>query len=92
MLEKNIEKKLRDGVKKLGGQALKFTSPSFAGVPDRIVLMPGGRIWFVELKAPGKMPTLLQVAVHRTLSKLGFDVRVIDTPELVNAFLIEIAK
>ena len=50
MLEKEIEKRLCDGVKKLGGYAYKFTSPGNDGVPDRMVIMPGGDITFVELK------------------------------------------
>ena len=60
MNEKLIERKLREGVKALGGLALKFSSPYHRGVPDRIVLMPGGRMYFVELKTTGKKPTLLQ--------------------------------
>lgn len=54
MREKTIEKKLADAVKARGGLAPKFTSPGFDGMPDRIVLMPGGRMAFVEVKAPGK--------------------------------------
>ena len=53
MLEKSIEKKLADAVKKRGGLAPKFVSPGLDGMPDRIVLMPGGRLAFVEVKAPG---------------------------------------
>jgi len=76
--EKAIEKKYRESVKKRGGLALKFVSPGFTGVPDRIALFPGGQIEFVELKAPGKKPTLRQMAVHDQLRKLGFSVRVVD--------------
>lgn len=86
MAEKLIEKNLREGIKKLGGLALKIWCLSFTGFPDRIVLIPGGRIWFVELKSEGKKPTARQKVVHGLLRKLGFDVRIIDTQELLNTF------
>lgn len=60
MLERVIESRLRQEAKKRGGMALKFVSPGMNGVPDRIVLLPGGKVAFVELKAPGKMPRALQ--------------------------------
>ena len=92
MNEKIIEKKLRESIQRLDGLALKFTSPSFTGVPDRIVLMPGGRVWFVELKAPGKKieKGSRQELVHEQLRGLGFDVKVISTPDQVQEFLKEV--
>ena len=60
MLEKDIETKLRNKVKALGGRAYKFVSPGNSGVPDRLVVLPGGKIGFAELKRPGKMPRKLQ--------------------------------
>lgn len=78
MNEKLIEKKLRERVKKLGGIALKFFVLSFTGFPDRIVLMPGARIWFVETKTTGKKPSPRQLVVIEMLRKLGFNVLVID--------------
>ena len=84
--EKAIEKKYRESVKKRGGLALKFVSPGFTGVPDRIALFPGGRIEFVELKAPGKKPTPRQLVVHEQFRKLGFTVRVIDGTEPAGDF------
>ena len=54
MLEKTIEKKLTTAVKKAGGIAPKFVSPSFAGMPDRLILLPNGKFAFAELKAPGE--------------------------------------
>jgi hypothetical protein len=89
--EKKLETKFRESVKKLKGAALKFYCLSFTGMPDRIVLMPGGRIWFVELKSPGKKPTPRQLFVHGWLRGLGFEVVVIDTQELLNDFLNRIA-
>ena len=78
MREKQIEQKLTLMVKKAGGIALKFVSPSFAGMPDRLVLLPGGVFAFAELKAPGMKPRALQVARHEMLRRMGFKVYVID--------------
>lgn len=91
MNEKTIERVLREKVKGLGGLAIKSFSPWFTGLPDRIVLMPGGRLWFVELKAPGKKPKPRQVIVHAMLRKLGFSVEVIDTTDGVSDFVNRIA-
>lgn len=90
MNEKLIEKKLREQVKKLGGIALKFSSFTFTGVPDRLVLMPGGRMWWAELKSEGKKPTPRQLHVHGILRNLGFHVAVIDNVQLLEKFLDDI--
>ncbi|NLO91362.1 MAG: VRR-NUC domain-containing protein [Elusimicrobia bacterium] len=87
MREKIVEAYLRDRVKEAGGVAYKFVSPGNAGVPDRIVLLPGGRIAFAELKAPGKEPTALQKAQQRKLKALGFEVAVIDSKQGVDEFM-----
>ena len=52
VLEKDIEEKLRKMVESHGGKCLKWVCPGWSGVPDRIVLLPGGRIIFVETKRP----------------------------------------
>lgn len=91
MRERDIEAYLRDRVKASGGWAPKWVSPGNNGVPDRIVIMPGGRIVFVELKAPGAKPRPLQLAQHRTLQNLGCDVRVIDSKEQVDRLVAEVA-
>lgn len=90
MREKQIENKLATEAKKLGGIALKFVSPSFDGMPDRLVLIPDGHIAFVELKALGKKPRPLQLARHRLLWSLGFRVYVIDSVEQIGGMLDEI--
>lgn len=90
MNEKLIEKKLREGVKALGGIALKFSSPYHRGIPDRIVLMPQGNAYFVELKSTGKKPTKLQEKALSELRELGFDARIIDNQESLNEFLYDI--
>lgn len=81
MLEKEIEKKCRLKIKKQGGLFLKFVSPGNAGVPDRLILLPGGIIKFVELKRPGAQPRPLQKYWHKKLRALGFTVEVCDDAE-----------
>ena len=66
---------------------MKFVSPGMAGVPDRIVILPGGVLWFVELKAPHKKPRALQRFVMRRLRKLGCQVVTIDNKKTVKAFV-----
>jgi hypothetical protein len=90
MREKVIEQKLAVAVKQAGGMALKFVSPGFDGMPDRIVLLPDEHIAFVEVKAPGKKPRPLQLARHRLLRKLGFQVYVIDSADQIGGMLDEI--
>ena len=90
MREKQIENKLATEAKKLGGIAVKFVSPSFDGMPDRLVLIPDGHIAFVELKAPGKKPRPLQLSRHRLLRSLGFRVYVIDSVEQIGGMLDEV--
>ena len=90
MRETEVERKLVDAVKNRGGICWKFVSPGTAGVPDRIVLMPFGRIAFVEVKAPGEVPRPLQRSSHRLLRRLGFRVYVIDGKEQIGGMLDEI--
>ena len=90
MREKNIEQKLVKAVKSAGGIAPKLTCPGFDGMPDRLVLMPEGRIGFVEVKVPGKEPRPLQVRRHEMLRNLGFKVYVLDDTEQIGGILYEI--
>lgn len=90
MREKTIEQKLVRTVKAAGGVALKLISPGFDGMPDRMVLMPGGHIGFVEVKAPGKNPRPLQLARHRLLRRPDFNVYVLDNEEQMDQILREI--
>ena len=76
--ERQIEQRLVTETRKRGGMALKFVSPSFAGMPDRLILLPDGKMAFVEVKAPGQKPRPLQVKRHAMLRKLGFKVFVLD--------------
>lgn len=90
MLEKIIEQHLVKAVKNSGGIAPKLVCPGFDGMPDRLVLLPRGKIGFVEVKAPGKEPRPLQVARHGLLRRLGFKVYVLDDPEQIGGILDEI--
>ena len=90
MDEKLIERKLKDIVRHSGGLALKFTSPGFDGVPDRLLLFPGGRAAFAEIKTTGKKLKPLQMSRKRQLEGLGFRVFVIDRPEQIGGVIDEI--
>ena len=90
MREKCIEQKLTLMVKKRGGICPKWVSPGFDGVPDRIILLPVGRIGFVEVKASGKKPRPLQIARHKLLTRLGFKVYIIDREDQIGGVLDEI--
>ena len=83
MRESEVERQFVEAVRAAGGQALKFTSQSMNGVPDRLVLLLGGKCAFVELKAPGKQMRLLQRKRRQQLEALGFPVFCVDRPEQI---------
>jgi len=85
--EKPLEERLTNKVEKLGGLCIKLYSKVFTGLPDRMILMPGGRIYFVEMKSTGRIPKGRQKLVIKLLLNLGFPVRVIDTNELIDEFI-----
>ena len=87
MREKEIERYLVERVKALGGMCIKFTSPNRRGVPDRIVLLPDGCLWFVELKRPGGKAEAHQAREHARMLKLGQRVLVLDTIEKIDGVL-----
>jgi hypothetical protein len=87
MSEKEIENYLVRKVKNKKGVAYKFTSPGNSGVPDRICMLPNGKIFFVELKSPGKKPRALQVNQIRKITNLGQRVYVVDSKEMVDRVL-----
>ena len=90
MRESTIERKFVTEVKKRGGLAVKFVSPGLDGVPDRLVLFPGGKMAFVELKASGKTMRPLQRKRAKQLIALGFRVYCIDRKEMIGGVLDEI--
>ncbi len=80
-LEKRLEKKLPEDIKDRGGIALKFWCVSFTGMPDRMILLPGGKVIFAELKSESKTPSPRQRYVHRQLRRLGFEVWTVASEE-----------
>lgn len=92
MREKTVEQKLVAAVRRMGGIAPKFVSPGLDGVPDRLILLPGGKVGFVECKAPGKQLRPLQVHRKKQLEGLGFLVYCLDRPEEIGGILDEILR
>ena len=92
-LEKDIEQKLVKMVKNHGGLCLKWVCPGWSGVPDRIILLPGGRVIFAETKRPkgGKLGKL-QKWWHKKLRSLGFWAVVVWTEENVNTLELVIKE
>lgn len=91
-MEKDIERYLCKKVKALGGRAPKWVSPGFDGVPDRIILLPGGRVVFAETKDTGKTARKKQLFRHKQLRALGFKVYVPDSYTSVDNLLREVAE
>lgn len=85
--EKVIERKLVEAVKANGGMCIKLLCDNLLGLPDRMVLMPHGKIAFAELKTTGRKPRRIQIFMHKKLRALGFRVDVIDTTEGINNFI-----
>lgn len=88
--EREIEEQLVKAVKAEGGICPKLICPGMNGMPDRLVLLPGCRIGFVEVKAPGKKPRPLQLRRHKQLRQLGFMVFVLDSPEQIPGIIEEV--
>ena len=89
MKEATIEQRLTRNVQAWGGLALKLVSPGFAGVPDRLVLLPRAQIAFVELKAPGKKLRALQRKRKKQIETLGFRVYTVDSYQKIDLLLQE---
>lgn len=86
----NIGAEIQGGSQGRRGLAVKFTSPGFDGVPDRLALLPDGKMAFVEVKAPGEKPRPLQLSRHRLLRRLGFKVYVLDDESQIGGIIDEI--
>ena len=92
MRESEIERFFIKECKRKGWLPLKLVSPSMVGLPDRIVLFPGGKVSFVELKAEGEKPRPLQKAVHRLLEGLGFTVYLVSSKSEVLSYVEKIKE
>ena len=92
MRETEIEEQFKKKVREYGGRAYKFVSPGNAGVPDRLVVLPGGKIGFVELKAPGKTSRKDQQFQQRILEDLGCYVAVVDNTDIIDQVIREITE
>ena len=90
--EKTLEARLVREIQNRGGMALKYTSQHHRGIPDRIILMPFGRTYFVELKSTGQKPTRLQDYAMRRIGGLGFFVTVIDNSKDLDAFIKQVEQ
>lgn len=88
--ERDVEAWLRRQIENLGGKAMKFISPGNNGVPDRIVILPGGRIWFIELKKEGGRPSGIQKWQAEQLRKLGCNVATIAGMEQARTWIKEV--
>ena len=89
MRERDLEQKLVRLVREKGGWAIKLSAQWDAGMPDRLICFPGGKVLFVEMKAPGQNPRPIQIRIHEKLRRLGFTVLVIDSEAKIHDMLSE---
>jgi len=92
MQESSLESLLAKRVKSAGGWCVKLSAQFIKGLPDRLILMPPGKAYFVEMKAPGEKPKKIQGFVHRKLHALGFDVEVLDSKEKIECYIKRISN
>lgn len=85
--EATVERYLVRKVSEAGGMAIKLNPFNMAGLPDRLILLPGARIIFAELKRPGEKPRKIQEAFHNRLRKLGFQVEIVTCNEQIRFML-----
>lgn len=85
--EKLIEDYLVKEIKGLKGKTYKFISPGNIGVPDRMVLLPNGRIFFVELKSPKGKPTAIQIRQIETIKSFGQRVFIANSFEAIDEII-----
>ena len=90
MRERDVERKLVSAVLARDGFAPKLSCPGMDGMPDRLILLTGGRVAFAEIKSPGLRPRPLQLRRKRQLETLGFRVYVIDHPDQIGGVLDEL--
>lgn len=79
--EKSLERKLSKGVEKLGGLYFKLPAVYVAGLPDRLCLLPGGVVFFAEIKTTGKKVSKIQKLMHNKIKRIGFKVYIIESSQ-----------
>ena len=89
--ERDIEGYMRLKLKQQGALFLKWISPGNSGVPDRIAILPGGKVYFIELKKDGEAPRKLQVWQQNRLRRLGCDVRTVEGMDEARQFIEEVS-
>lgn len=82
--EKLLDRKLKEAVKKMGGMPIKLETNYISGLPDRLFLLPGGVMFFAEIKTTGEEPKPLQKSMHKKLKGLGFHVLTIDSSKMID--------
>ena len=87
--EASLESRLSAKIKNMGGWSLKLLPTFITGLPDRMCLLPGGRIFFAEIKTTGEKPRRSQLSVHRKLEDMGFKVYVIDSSKQMDQILAD---
>lgn len=87
--EKALDKKLSEEVKRLGGISIKLLTTHLTGLPDRLCLLPEGRLFFSEIKTTKQKPKKIQLVIHRKLTALGFRVIVIDNSQTIKELIEE---
>lgn len=85
--EKALDKKLSAEVKRIGGWSIKLLTVHITGLPDRLCLLPEGRLFFAEIKTTKKNPKKIQLSMHKKLVKMGFKVFVIDNSEIIKSII-----
>ena len=90
MRERDIEKWLRHQIESMGGLAFKFSSPGNDGVPDRLAVLPGGIIYFIELKTDRGRLSPIQKWQQDRLDALGAQVRTVRGMDEAEEFIEEV--
>lgn len=88
--EKSIERYFVEKAKEHGLPCLKYSNPNIAGYPDRLLVLPGAKVVWVELKSKGRKPDMRQQIRHKELSRMGHEVRVIDNKTDIDKLLISL--
>jgi hypothetical protein len=90
MNEKVVDRRLSREIERMGGWSIKLVSVHIVGLPDRLCLLPGGNMFFAEIKTTGEKPRKIQLWVHNKIRRLGFRVEVIDNVDKIKEVLSEI--